>query len=62
MDMLITRLLIAAALAVVVIALLIVYRGRIQTAWRGHLAGVVHSMTVVGVILVVNALARMYIF
>ena len=62
MDMLIERLWIAAALAVVVLALLIVYRGRIMTAWRGHLVGVIHTTALFGVVLVLNGLARMYIF
>ena len=62
MDTLIERLWIAAALAVIVLALLMIYRGRIRTAWHGHLAGVIHTAAVLGVVLVLNGLVRMYLF
>ena len=62
MEMLIERLWIAAALATAVIALAIAYRGRILTAWGGHLAGVLHTTALLGVVLVLNGLVRTYIF
>jgi hypothetical protein len=54
--------LIAAVLGTVVLILLIVYRGRLQTAWGGNVVVMVQTLTLVGVVLIANALLRLYVY
>jgi hypothetical protein len=54
--------LIAAALCAIIVTLLIVHRGRLKTAWGGHVLPMINALGVAGVVLVANALLRTYVY